>query len=124
MAGAVPQLVERGLVVVVRGGELHPLGQHDLVAAQVVERPVSGHVTDGDPAVLEHPLGVLVDLPERLGRGRRPSRQSVGLLGVEHGVLPDDGRGHPLVAVDALAFVVPDGPSALVVDGDLPVVLE
>ena len=124
VAGAVPQLVQGGLVVVVRGGELSALGQHDLVAAQVVERPVSRHVTDGDPAVLEDAFGLLVHLPERLGSGRRPGRQSVGLLGVEHGVLPDDGRGQALVAVDALAFVVPDGPAALVVDGNLPVVLE
>ncbi len=51
MAGAVPQLVEHSLVVVVGRGELHPLGQHDLVAVQVVERPVAGHVADGDPAV-------------------------------------------------------------------------
>ncbi len=97
--------------------------QHDLVAVQVVERPVAGHVTDGDPAVFQHPLGVLVDLPERLGGGSGPGRQPVGLLGVEDGVLPDDRRGQALVAVDALAFVVPDGPSALVVDGDPPVVL-
>ena len=124
MAGAVPQLVERGLVVVVRGGELSALGEHDLVVVQVVERPVAGHVADGDPAVFQHPLDLLVDLPERLGGGSGPGRQSVGLLGIEHGVLPDDWRGHPLVAVDALAFVVPDGPAALVVDGDLPVVLE
>ena len=124
MAGAVPQLVERGLVVVVGRRELAALGQHDLVAVQVVERAVAGHVTDGDPAVLEHPLGVLVHLPERLGRGRWPGRQPVGLLGVEHGVLPDDGRAQPLVAVNALALAVPPGPAALVVDGDLPVVLE
>ena len=65
-----------------------------------------------------------MDLPERLGSGRGPRGQPVGLLGVEDGVLPDDWRGHPLVSVDALAFVVRDGPSALVVDGDLPVVLE
>ena len=119
-----PQLVERRLVVVVRGGELSPLGQHDLVVVQIVEGAVSRDVTDGDPAVLEDAFGLLVHLPERLGSGRRPGRQSVGLLGVEDGVLPDDGRGHPLVAVDALAFVVPDGPAVLVVDGNLPVVLE
>ena len=124
MAGAVPQLVERGLVVVVRGGELSALGQYDFVVVQVVECPVARHVTDGDPAVFQHPLGVLVDLPERLGSGRRPSRQPVGLLGVEDGVLPDVGSGQPLVAVDAIAFPVLDGPTALVVDGDLPVVLE
>ena len=34
------------------------------------------------------------------------------------------GAWQALVAVNALAFVVPLGPSALVVDGDLPVVLE
>ena len=124
MAGAVSQLVERRLVVVVRGGELHPLGEHDLVVVQVVERPVSGHVTDGDAAVFQHPLGLLVRLPERLGSGRGPGREPVGLLGVEDGVLPDDGSGHPLVAVDALAFVVLDGPPALVGEGDLPMVLE
>ena len=89
----------------------------------VVERPVSRHVTDGNPAVHEDAFGLLVRLPERLGRGRGPGRQSVGLLGVEHGVLPDDGRAHPLVAVDALALVVPHGPAALVGDGDPPVVL-
>ena len=50
--------------------------------------------------------------------------QPVGLLGVEDGVLADDGRLEALVAIDSLAFVVPDGPPALVVDGDLPVVLE
>ena len=92
MAGAVPQLVERGLVVVVRGGELHALGEHDLVAVQVVERAVPRHVADGDPAVFQHPLGLLVHLPERLGSGRGPGRQPVGLLGVEDVVLADDGR--------------------------------
>ena len=124
MAGAVPQLVERGLVVVVGRGELHALGQHDLVVVQVVERPVPRHVTDGNPAVLKDAFGLLVDLPERLGSGRGPGREPVGLPGVEDGVLPDDRRAHPLVAVDALAFVVPDGPAALVGDGDPPVVLE
>ena len=97
--------------------------QHDLVAVQVVERPVAGHVTDGDPAVFQHPLGLLVRLPERLGSGRGPGREPVGLFSVEDGVLPDDRRAHPLVAVDALAFPVPDGPAALVGDGDPPVVL-
>ena len=124
MAGAVPQLVQGGLVVVVGRGELHPLREHDLVVVQRVERPISRHVTDGDPAVLEDAFGLLVHLPERLGSGCGPSREPVRLLCVEDGVLPDDGRAHPLVAVDAIAFVVPDGPSALVVDGDLPVVLE
>ena len=70
VARAVPQLVERGLVVVVRGGELSALGQHDLVVVQIVERAVSRDVTDGDPAVLEDAFGLLVDLPERLGSGR------------------------------------------------------
>ena len=124
MAGAVPQLVERRLVVVVGRGELYPLGEHDLVAVQIVERAVSRDVPDGDPAVLEDAFGLLVDLPERLGGGCGPGRQPVGLLGVEDVVLPDDRRGQALVAVDALAFVVPDGPAALVGHRDLPVVLE
>ena len=80
-------------------------------------------MTDGDPAVFQHPLGLLVRLPERLGRGRGPGRQPVGLLSVEDGVLSDDRRAHPLVAVDVIAFPVPPGPSALVGDGDPPVVL-
>ena len=123
MAGAVPQLVERGLVVVVGRGELHALGEHDLVVVQVVERAVSRDVPDGNPAVFQHPFGVPVRLPERLGSGCGPGREPVRLLCVEDGVLPDDRRAHPLVAVDAIAFPVPDGPPALVVDGDLPVVL-
>ena len=56
-----------------------------------------------------------------MGAGRAGSPS--GLLRVEDGVLPDDRRAHPLVAVDAIAFVVPDGPAALVGDGDPPVVL-
>ena len=85
---------------------------------------LSGHVTDGDPAVLEDPLGVLVDLPERFSGGYGPVREPVGLLCVEDVVLPDDGRGQALVAVDAPALIVLDGPAALVGDGDLPMVLE
>ena len=82
-------------------------------------------MADRHPAVLQqHPLSVLVDLPERLGGGRGPGRQPVGLLGVEDGVLPDHGRGQAFVAVDALALIVPGGPTALVGEGDPPVVLE
>ena len=120
MAGAVAQLVQGGLVILAGRGELSAFGEHDFVVVQRVERPISRDVTDGHPAVLEDAFGLLVHLPERLGRGCGPGREAGGLLRGEHGVLADDGRLEALVAVDALALDVPLGPSALVGDGDPP----
>ena len=124
MAGAVAQLVERGLVVVVGGWELPALGQHDLVALHVVVGAVARDVADRHAAVFEHPLGLLMDFPERLGWSVGPFRQPVGLLGVEHGVLAHERHVEALVVVDAFALVVPDGLAMVVGDGEPLPILE
>ena len=67
------------------------LGQHDLVPLHVVVGAVARDVADRHAAVLHDPLGLLVDLPERLGGGVRALGQPVGLLGVEDGVLRTNG---------------------------------
>ncbi len=118
------EFVERRLVVVVGGGELPAPGQHDLVALDVVAGAVAADVTDARGAVVEHPLGLLVGLPERLGQSARTLGQTVGLRGVEDGVLADVGDGEFLEEVDALALGVAARTAALVGDGDPAPVLE
>ena len=92
--------MQRGLVVAVRRGELLTLGQRHLVGLQVVKGVVAAHVSDVNPALLDHPLGCLVGFPLGLLLAVvvAPFQlQAVGLFDVERGVNPHHRRTGLLV---------------------------
>ena len=85
VAGAVCELVEGGLVVVVRRGELAAVGEDDAVALEVVVGPVALLVVNGDSGLGENGFGNAVGVPGGAGGAVPAELQPGGLFRVEDG---------------------------------------
>ena len=109
VAGGMPEFVQHGLVIPVRGCELVTFGKGDAVGLEVVERAIAAHVPHVHAALHDDALGELMRLP--LGPCGAVvvaplQRQAVSLFDVEHVVDPYHRRTGLLVVLLAAGRLV------------------